>query len=140
MEPEVFVLCDAATEGFGKLNLLGAFDTIYATALPAVHPQCAIVARIRFDPSEGEEHSIQITLRDKTGKAIIPPLQSKIKLNFEIPDYPARLNMIISLNSLTFETYGTNLANLEIDGKLIAQIPFLISKPRSTNGSSGKKG
>ena len=29
MNKEVFVLCDAATETVGKLNILGAFDNIY---------------------------------------------------------------------------------------------------------------
>ena len=30
MNIQVAVLCDAATDDNGKLNLLGAFDTIYA--------------------------------------------------------------------------------------------------------------
>jgi hypothetical protein len=30
MNIQVAVLCDAATEDNGKLNLLGAFDTIFA--------------------------------------------------------------------------------------------------------------
>ena len=30
MNIQVAVLCDAATDENGKLNLLGAFDTIYA--------------------------------------------------------------------------------------------------------------
>ena len=39
MNIQVAVLCDAATEENGKLSLLGAFDTIYAPQMPAVHPQ-----------------------------------------------------------------------------------------------------
>ena len=41
MNIQVAVLCDAATDDNGKLNLLGAFDTIYTQQLPAVHPQCS---------------------------------------------------------------------------------------------------
>ena len=41
MNIQVAVLCDAATDDNGKLNLLGAFDTIYAPQTPAVHPQDA---------------------------------------------------------------------------------------------------
>ena len=33
MTIQVAVLCDAATEYNGKLNLLGTFDTIYAPAI-----------------------------------------------------------------------------------------------------------
>jgi hypothetical protein len=36
MNIQVAVLCDAATDDNGKLNLLGAFDTIYAPQLPAM--------------------------------------------------------------------------------------------------------
>jgi hypothetical protein len=39
MNIQVAVLCDAATDDNGKLNLLGAFDTIYTQQLPATHPQ-----------------------------------------------------------------------------------------------------
>ena len=39
MNIQVAVLCDAATEENGKLNLLGAFDTIIAQQIPATHPQ-----------------------------------------------------------------------------------------------------
>ena len=42
MTIQVAVLCDAATDESGKLNLLGAFDTIYTQQLPAVHPQCSV--------------------------------------------------------------------------------------------------
>jgi len=48
MNIQVAVLCDAATDDNGKLNLLGAFDTIYTQQLPAVHPQCSIRAPRHF--------------------------------------------------------------------------------------------
>ena len=48
MNIQVAVLCDAATDDNGKLNLLGAFDTIYTQQLPAVHPQCSIALRVTF--------------------------------------------------------------------------------------------
>ena len=42
MQIQVAVICDAATETYGKLNLLGAFDAIHAQQLPWTHPQCSI--------------------------------------------------------------------------------------------------
>ena len=53
MNIEVFSLCDAATIEGGKLNMLGAFDTIMAEKVPVVHPQCTIALRLRFNASEG---------------------------------------------------------------------------------------
>jgi hypothetical protein len=49
MTIQVAVLCDAATDYNGKLNLLGTFDTIYAPEMPMQHPQCAVAVRIAFD-------------------------------------------------------------------------------------------
>jgi len=36
MRLEVFSLCDAATSEKGKLNILGAFDTIWVSKIPLV--------------------------------------------------------------------------------------------------------
>ena len=52
MRLEIFSLCDAATADFGKLSMLGVFDTIWAIKIPAVHPQCAIALRVRFEKIE----------------------------------------------------------------------------------------
>ena len=49
MNIEAFLLCDAATDQLGKLNILGAFDNIFTKKVPFVHPACTIVARIRFE-------------------------------------------------------------------------------------------
>jgi hypothetical protein len=52
MTIQVAVLCDAATEYNGKLNLLGTFDTVYAAQMPAHHPQCSVATRIAFERNE----------------------------------------------------------------------------------------
>jgi len=52
MEIEAFLLCDAATEQQGKLNILGAFDNYWVRQMPARIPQCAVVSRVRFEKIE----------------------------------------------------------------------------------------
>jgi len=42
MNIEIIALCDAATDQQGKLNILGAFDTVFTKSLPTVHTQCAV--------------------------------------------------------------------------------------------------
>lgn len=128
MDTEVFVLCDAATDSQGKLNVLGAFDTIFAPNLPTNHPQCAIAARVRFSPNEGGDHSFQIIFKDIEGKNLLPPFQGNVSVQFNIPDQPARLNIIISLTGIKFEAYGGYTVNLEVDGTSLARIPFLVTK------------
>lgn len=82
MRIEVFSLCDAATVEAGKLNILGAFDSIWVSAFPAVHPQCAIALRIRFDAIEKGEHKIVVNFVDADGKNVIPSAQGVITLTF----------------------------------------------------------
>jgi len=59
MNIELFVLCDAATDQQGKLNILGAFDSLWAQKVPVSHPQCAVALRIRFSKIEEGEHNIK---------------------------------------------------------------------------------
>ena len=65
MNIQVAVLCDAATDDNGKLNFLGAFDTIYAPQLPAVHPQCAVALRVAFMSGEEGAHKLAAELRER---------------------------------------------------------------------------
>lgn len=70
MNIEAFLLCDAATDQQGKLNVLGAFDNIWTKKVPAIHPACAVVARIRFEKTEEGNHPIRIHVIDEDGKPI----------------------------------------------------------------------
>ena len=63
MRIEIFALCDAATADFGKLSMLGVFDTIWVTKTPAIHPQCAIALRTRFERIEIGEHRVAVNNR-----------------------------------------------------------------------------
>ena len=56
MDIQVSALCDAATDYKGKLNLLGTFNSVFTTELPATYPQCSIVLRIAFKRIEEGEH------------------------------------------------------------------------------------
>ena len=48
MDIQVAVLCDAATDYKGKMNLLGTFNSVHTRELPANYPQCSIVLRVVF--------------------------------------------------------------------------------------------
>ena len=59
MHIEVFSLCDAATvDAGGKLNILGAFDTIWAANIPVVYPHFGVALRVRFNSIERGEHKV----------------------------------------------------------------------------------
>ena len=80
MEIESFVLCDAATDYRGKLNILGTFDTINAGELPIIWPHCALALRIRFSKIEEGEHRVQISFMDEDGRSIMPPLDGTVRV------------------------------------------------------------
>ena len=62
MDVEAFLLCDAATDQLGKMNVLGAFDAIYAHKAPIVHPQFSVALRIRFSKSESANHPFRLNI------------------------------------------------------------------------------
>src|ERR1017187_7676771 len=82
MNIQVAVLCDAATDDNGKLNLLGAFDTIYTQQLPAIHPQCSIALRVTFSSGDEGKHNLQLNFVDADGRSIAKfPDRKSTRLN-----------------------------------------------------------
>jgi hypothetical protein len=127
MNIEVFVLCEAANDSQGKLNLLGTFDTIIATNLPALHPQCAIVARVRFLKKEGSKHTFNVTIKNPDDSV------NNIPINNQVIDSPSNaeddtvsLNLIINIVNLKFEKYGTHQISIDVDKEQKLCIPLYI--------------
>ncbi len=129
MNIEAFLLCDCATDTFGKLNLLGAFDTIYAKIIPATHQACAIAARIRFSKIELGQHHIKINIIDQDGNQIIPPLEGSIPVNFADNISSQAFNLILNIQRLKLENYGEYRVDLAIDNRHEASLPFFVSPP-----------
>ena len=71
MNIQVAVLCDAATDDNAKLNLLGAFDTIFAPQMPAVHPQCAVALRVTFMPGDEGTRKLSLNFINADGRSIM---------------------------------------------------------------------
>ena len=124
MNKEVFVLCDAATETVGKLNILGAFDNIYSRSSPATHPQCAVALRVRFNQIEKGEHKIRVNIVDEDGKLIMPSLDAKINVDFPQNMDSSIANLILNIHGLKIEKFGKYSVDLAIDGRQEASLPL----------------
>lgn len=127
MNIQVAVLCDAATDDNGKLNLLGAFDTIYAPQMPAVHPQCAVALRVTFQPGDEGTRKLTLNFINADGRPImqgIPPLPVPVTL----PDDAHFLtrNFIINIQQLRFEEPGLYSVDVRLDDETQASIPLLV--------------
>ena len=126
MNIQVAVLCDAATDDNGKLNLLGAFDTIYTQQLPAIHPQCSIALRVTFFNGDEGKHNLQLNFVDADGRSIakFPPLPVEVALPEDM-HFGSR-NFIVNLQQLKFDNPGLYSIDLSLDGQPQASIPLLV--------------
>ena len=126
MNIEAFLLCDAATEQQGKLNVLGAFDTIYSKQLPVIHPACAIALRIRFEISEEGSHPVKILLIDEDAKPAGPKLEGNINVKVREGMDSMIANLVLNIQRLKFEKYGQYRIDLIIDNQKITDLPFTV--------------
>jgi len=73
MNVQILTLCDAATvDAGGKLNILGAFDSIFALQEPIVHTSCVLAVKMRFDQIEEGDKTVKIMFVDHDGKEVFP--------------------------------------------------------------------
>ena len=127
MNIEVFSLCDAATvDVAGKLNVLGAFDTISSSNMPTVYPQCAIALRIRFENIERGEHRVTVHFVDLDGKHIVPSANGKINIHFPDGQRSGSANLVLNLQMLKLEKFGEYSIDLAVDGRNEASLPLFV--------------
>jgi len=124
MNIEAFLLCDAATDQRGKLNILGAFDNIFAKKMPTMHPACAVAARIRFEKIEEGSHPIRIRIIDEDGKSIGPKLEGNVNVRIGDDADSTATNIVLNIQRLKFEKYGQYRIDLAIDNQIKASLPF----------------
>jgi hypothetical protein len=132
MNIEAFLLCDCATQGEGKLNVLGAFDMMHCSQMPYVHPACAVVLKVRFQKIEEGDHPVRIQIIDQDGKNIGPKLEGTTSIQIPPGLDSAGSILILNIQGLRIEQYGTYRIDLAIDGNVQASLPLRveeISKP-----------
>jgi hypothetical protein len=126
MNIQVAVLCDAATDDNGKLNLLGSFDTIYARELPAIHPQCSVALRLTFTSGDEGKRLLKVTLVDADGQAIMPSLDIPVEIVLPDDMHFVTRNFILNIQQLKFDEPGLYAVNIALDDQAQASIPLLV--------------
>lgn len=126
MNIQVAVLCDAANETNGKLNLLGVFDAIYTQQLPAAHPQCSVALRMTFGPDEEGEHKFRLSIMDEDGKLIMPGIEGDLTVSVPEGVHFATQHFIVNLFQLKFEQAGLYSIDVVVDEKQEVSIPLLV--------------
>jgi len=126
MEIETFILCDAATDYMGKLNILGAFDTIRAEKFPVVWPHCALALRIRFSRVEEGEHRVRISFMDADGQAVLPPMEGRVTVKFPPSRSTVATNLVLNMDRLKLSQPGEYSIDLAVDGRQEKSLPLYL--------------
>jgi hypothetical protein len=108
--------------------MLGAFDTIWVTKTPAVHPQCTIALRVRFERIERGEHKVAVHFVDIDGRNVISPAQGAITINFPEEQSSGSANLILNIQGLKIERLGEHSIDLAIDGQHKASLPLFVKE------------
>jgi hypothetical protein len=128
MTIQVAVLCDAAADYNGKLNLLGTFDTIYSPVMPAQHPHCSVAVRIAFDRMEEGEHTLEVSFVDEDGHPIMRGMKLPGEVIFPPEATFASRNFIVNIQQMIFPKEGLYSVNLAMDGSALCSIPLVIKQ------------
>jgi hypothetical protein len=132
MNIQVAVLCDAATDDNGKLNLLGAFDTIYTQQLPAVHPQCSIALRVTFGNEDEGSHTLRLSFVDADGKSIMPGIDMPVAVSLPGDSLFSTRNFIVNIQQLKFQNPGLYSIDMSLNDQPQASIPLLVKQHAKT--------
>ncbi|HEY5345545.1 MAG TPA: hypothetical protein VIK62_04295 [Verrucomicrobiae bacterium] len=126
MNIQVAVLCDAATDDNGKLNLLGAFDTIYAPQMPAVHPQCSVALRATFMPGDEGTRKLALNFINADGRSIMQAIELPVPVTLPDEAHFLTRNFIINIQQLKFAEAGLYSVDVRVDDQSQASIPLLV--------------
>ncbi|MCF6159401.1 MAG: hypothetical protein E3K32_12730 [wastewater metagenome] len=126
MNVQVAVLCDAATDNNGKLNILGTFDTIGTRQLPAIHPACAIALRVVFRRTEEGHHKIRINFVNTDGKPALSGIDIPADIQIPKDAISVSRNFIVNIQHLKFETPGDYSIDIAINGRHEVSIPLAV--------------
>jgi hypothetical protein len=97
----------AAVDASGKLNILGAFRTIYAPRFPTTHPLMHLIIKLRPDSGEyGIERSLRIVLVDEDGNELFN-LENSFSVPMGIASQRPEFNAVLGLRDIKFEKPGT---------------------------------
>ncbi|OWV18403.1 MULTISPECIES: hypothetical protein [Fibrobacter] len=133
MNIEIAAICDAATanDAGGRLNILGAFDRIFAK-FPLVIPQCSAAFRLRYQRSEAGTHQLSLSIEDVVGHAVVPPMQSEIELLPVVQGFDtAAVNMVLNMQRLQFKRPDKYIVRLVVDNEELATLPlYILEDPR----------
>jgi hypothetical protein len=108
----------------GKINIMGAFDFIWASAFPARHPEMQLIVRFEADTTERKQQKkVQVRFINERGEKILE-LNGRITVGDPGPGQMLFFNHVLRLRNITFPTAGDYQFDIYIDDNLAHSVPF----------------
>ncbi len=126
MQVEIFSISDAATSENGKLNILGAFDTIWVRQFPALYPHCAVAVRMRFLSLEQGDHALVVRFMDADGVNVLPPASGSFSITMPETQRTASADIVLNIQALNLIKPGEYSLELLVDGENIRSLPLFV--------------
>src|SRR5690606_19220423 len=97
---------------------------------PCVHPDCSLVARLRFDRTEEGHHSFRIGLIDGDGRNAGPWIEGDLTVQIRSGSHSVATNLIVSIKNLQLSKPGTFYVDLIVDNHVKTRIPLRVDSAR----------
>jgi hypothetical protein len=114
MDLDYAILADGVTaRPDGKIDIFGAgWDTIWASNVPAVHPQLTLAARVLLSSHEAAHpHSLEVILQAADGAELaratgeVQPLDGEQRQQIP-PGRQVGLALVLNFQNVAFQAYG----------------------------------
>ncbi len=128
MEVTLALLADYANvTREGKMNVMGLFTIINAPVLPWTHPQMQLVLELEASPAEWDtEKKIEIKLLDADANQVFA-VGGTTKVSRGEPGRRVRINSILTLGNIKFNTEGDYSFAILIGGETKKEIPLRVN-------------
>lgn len=126
MQVELFAMADFAADYGGKLSVVGVFDHIHARQIPAVHPQCSLALKLRFEKREEGQKRLRLSISDADGNLTFPEMEIPMQVAMPADVQSNAFQVVANIAGLKFDRFGEYSVDLAIDGQHEARIPLLV--------------
>lgn len=109
----------------GKLNVLGAFNSIYAPSFPAVHPAMVLVLQLDASPAEyGQTKQLEVAFLDADATKIAG-FEAELQVNRPAdPAGPTNDYVVVNVPPMPFPHSGDYAIHVLIGGEDKARVRF----------------
>ncbi len=131
------VLADAANVAIdGKLNILGEFNLIIASAAPCTWPRMFLVIKLEAEPNDPPQNPVRIRVLEADGR-VIHELQGTIDLGQRsISGIPPSGHAVFEIRNAVFTRYGHYEFEIMVGQQRLATIPLYVLSPEQAGHRS----